>query len=659
MKIISLIDLCELGRIKLWRYYITAIIFTFYFSHLEASEVDSLKQLSYTLSDSAKVDVLNQISWELKSSNAHEAINYASKALDQSRLISYKKGQVEALFNLSVIHSIKSNFKLSDSLSFAAISLFRSTQNLVGIAKSWNVLGLNHIARGNYQEASEYLKKSLAIFKEVNYIEYILKVEGNLANINYQLGHFDSALISYQNLIRYAKEKADVEMLADNLKNQGLVYAELGKYAQSLETFFEVLEISNQLEDSNRIGGVLNSISTVFNQLDMADESIETIRRAIRINEKLKNNRRLADNFNSIANAFRKIDQFDSAFIYYQKAIKKNEYIQNNNRGLVYTNIGIYYMHLNKIDSAEHYLKRALKINTLSNQEDDIARDKLNLAEIYQINGENDSALNLLLESYEYWVRLKMYKQIALTAEKLSILYSKYGNQKMAFDYQLEVKRAQDSIFSREKQNELMRVLIKQRLKEQSDFTVLKDHNSKNNKSMYLSMLLISAIGILLLVIMWHKRKNTVIELKNNLDKKERELTFQSLSSIQKDQFIQQFTKNIEDVTRKNPENQSMLSLLQDAKIQSIGMESWDNFKSTFEQIAPNFFEALLQKHPTLTNKELRLCAMMRLNIPTEEMAKILGISSKSVNMAKYRLRKHLNVSGKRSLEKFIFSIKI
>lgn len=86
--------------------------------------------------------------------------------------------------------------------------------------------------------------------------------------------------------------------------------------------------------------------------------------------------------------------------------------------------------------------------------------------------------------------------------------------------------------------------------------------------------------------------------------------------------------------------------------------ESWSMFQTNFDRIHENFFRNLKQQYPDLTSGDLRFCALLRLNMPTKEIAKFLNISVRGVDAARYRLRKKFNLSSEDSLTDFMIEFK-
>src|SRR5699024_8700294 len=85
--------------------------------------------------------------------------------------------------------------------------------------------------------------------------------------------------------------------------------------------------------------------------------------------------------------------------------------------------------------------------------------------------------------------------------------------------------------------------------------------------------------------------------------------------------------------------------------------EDWEDFKHYFEEVHTGFFEALKQQAPTLTTSELRLSALVKLNLTIKEIATILNITPDSVKTARYRLRKKLDMNTEDDLSEFMMNV--
>lgn len=82
--------------------------------------------------------------------------------------------------------------------------------------------------------------------------------------------------------------------------------------------------------------------------------------------------------------------------------------------------------------------------------------------------------------------------------------------------------------------------------------------------------------------------------------------------------------------------------------------QDWHQFKIHFDKVHEDFLERLKQEYPDLSPKDLQLAAYLRLNLSSKEIASMMNITIRSIEGCRYRLRKHLNLSGQTNLNEFI-----
>jgi len=82
--------------------------------------------------------------------------------------------------------------------------------------------------------------------------------------------------------------------------------------------------------------------------------------------------------------------------------------------------------------------------------------------------------------------------------------------------------------------------------------------------------------------------------------------------------------------------------------------EDWIQFESYFNSAHQNFMDRLQEKYPSITSGDLRTCCLLRMNLSTKEMASLLNVSVRAVELRRYRLRKKLNLAGTVNLNDFL-----
>ena len=85
--------------------------------------------------------------------------------------------------------------------------------------------------------------------------------------------------------------------------------------------------------------------------------------------------------------------------------------------------------------------------------------------------------------------------------------------------------------------------------------------------------------------------------------------------------------------------------------------KDWKDFDTYFESLNKNFYLRLKEISPDISPNDLKICALIKLNLSIKEMAVILSISPDSVKTARYRLRKKLSLQTEDNLTDFILSL--
>jgi DNA-binding CsgD family transcriptional regulator len=97
-----------------------------------------------------------------------------------------------------------------------------------------------------------------------------------------------------------------------------------------------------------------------------------------------------------------------------------------------------------------------------------------------------------------------------------------------------------------------------------------------------------------------------------------------------------------------------VIRLLDDAESND---EDWEHFSTHFDQVHSNFLSTIKNKFPKLTPTDLKLCAYLRINLSSKEIAQLMGISVRGVEISRYRLRKKLALPQEVSLFDFLQAI--
>ena len=83
----------------------------------------------------------------------------------------------------------------------------------------------------------------------------------------------------------------------------------------------------------------------------------------------------------------------------------------------------------------------------------------------------------------------------------------------------------------------------------------------------------------------------------------------------------------------------------------------WNLFEESFNEAHENFFLKLKANYPELVPNDLKLCAYLRMNMSSKEIASLLNITTRGVEIRRYRLRKKLGLKPNQNLTEFLMSL--
>jgi hypothetical protein len=148
-------------------------------------------------------------------------------------------------------------------------------------------------------------------------------------------------------------------------------------------------------------------------------------------------------------------------------------------------------------------------------------------------------------------------------------------------------------------------------------------------------------------------------KLENELSYKSKELASATLSLIAINDFLTALKKDIQaQIVNGNYAKKYYDKLLRWIGENQTKEDEWDIYQNNFDRVHEHFFRKLKARYPDLTPGDLRMCALLRLNMPTKDMAKMLNLSVRGVEGARYRLRRKLNLPEGENLIDFMITFK-
>ncbi|WP_456315539.1 LuxR C-terminal-related transcriptional regulator [Pseudomonas shirazensis] len=143
-----------------------------------------------------------------------------------------------------------------------------------------------------------------------------------------------------------------------------------------------------------------------------------------------------------------------------------------------------------------------------------------------------------------------------------------------------------------------------------------------------------------------------ILELE--LQTKSSEVAGKSLSIAKQSEMIE----NIQSILDSEKDFNKLKSEIKKAiKINEVNKHEWEIFETNLNQIHNEFIINLSKKFPNLTPKDIKLCVYLKMNLSSKEIAPMMNISFRGVELHRYRLRKKLNLTQDENLSKFLLSL--
>lgn len=469
----------------------------------------------------------------------------------------------------------------------------------------------------DYFKALEYARQAKDFAAENGLKRMELTADTNIGNIAISQGDYKLAATYYFNALKRYEETKDTSGMVSLNNNLGAAYDRMREYDKALECFFTAQEL-------------LNASGTA----EKRKITLPTI-------------------YNNIANIYQTKGDPKSALAYYEKSLDLALEVPNHKaQGIAYNNIGkLYANELNDPAKALDYLMKGLEFREKVGDQGEIARSLIILSNYHQNQKELRQGKQYASRALEIGTKIGSLDIQRAAFLLLSELEEASGDYRAALSFHKQFKSFSDSILNQQATSEITRLQL------QYDFEKAekqREEESKQTKFKYLSAIAALSIGLILailitLVVRYRARQAELSQrnLAQDVEIKNKELTTNVMYLIRKNELINNVAKRLLKIQRNLlPENQKIIQeIILDLQREGDN-DTWKEFELRFNQVHSEFYTNLRNLYPDLSPTEEKLCAFLRLNMSSKEIAAVTQQSIKSVEVARARLRKKLNLTN-------------
>ena len=472
---------------------------------------------------------------------------------------------------------------------------------------------------GSLNKATELLHESLLVLEKLNLSSKLAFSYELLGQIYMRSENYALATLNFNQALHQYKQLSDKNGEARLLGQIGHVYEKTFLYDSALAYQKKALDYLLENKDSVNLSGIYDNIGSIYEDLGKYELAEENFRKAYAINQHIGAVNGLIINLNNLGDIGRKTGDSESAIMFYHQALNlaARHHIKYQEKSAI-KDLSKVYESIGQTDSALFYLNIShdLTEELFSEQ---MASEIANAHSVYELDQKHQQ---IQLLQKEKTISQRITFIISISAAVLILLLA-------GFYYQTLTKiRQQKKLLITE--NKLSKVELKNTLLSQEKLAAELENKQLKEK-----------------------------QLQNELELKGSSLTRSALHLVQKNELLDNLREHLKKIRRSPTEEipGKVKKLIKTIDLNFSLDDDWQEFESIFQQVHTSFFDQLKLLYPDLTPSEIRLCAMIRLNLHSKEIATIMSISNDSLRIARYRLRKKLGLKKGANLYSFILNL--
>lgn len=502
----------------------------------------------------------------------------------------------------------------------------------------------------------------------------------------------DSAYNLLKHYLNIAKNENNTFREAMCLQQMGQLLYHRGNYTAAIDHLLDAEKIFRDNTYQQPLAQTLNYLGNIYYYNKQTQKAKSEFAEALKLFKSLKDKKGISETYGQIGHIYEKGQMYDSAYYFQKMALSYLSQEEDKTPAAkIYENIGSIMEDRALYDSALHYYILSLELNQIADNK--IAQIEVinNIGDVYRKTGNyskglqySKDAVMLSLQLQEKYQLSSAYRDIARSYELLKRYDSAYYYNELGRELMQEIYTTESS-----KEIALMQTLFDTEKKD-AEITKL---NAERRANLIIS---ISAVIVVLLlsILAWaiynrqqlkiknersinernqqiYETRNGLLQaelknkqleelnLKQQLEIKSKELSSHILHLIQKNEVLETLRADLDELQKddKRDQKKQVRKIIQKINTSFNQDSYWEEFRLIFDNVHQSFFTSLQQMNTDLTASELKLLALIKMNLSSQDIATLLGITPDSLRVTRYRIKKKLKLNPDESLTSFIQSL--
>jgi tetratricopeptide (TPR) repeat protein len=327
------------------------------------------------------------------------------EALLEEELVDKLKGEV--LGYAGLVYKAKGEWERAIEYYKRSLAIEEKVGDEHGMAATFNNLGVVYQDKREWERAIEYHERSLMIQEKVGDAHGMAATFNNLGNVYQDKGEWERTIEYYERSLAIKEEMGDAHGMAVTFNNLGEVYRAKGEWERAVEYYERSLAIKEKTGDEHGMAATLNNLGNVYQAKGEWERAIEYYERDLAICEKVGDKQGMATTFNNLGFVYQARGKWEQAIEYYERSLAiaqkiGDEYIVAR----IFNNLGGVYRAKGKWERAMEYYERSLVIREKMDDEHGMAYIYNNMALLYRTQDELGKAIPLFEKSLMIFERI-------------------------------------------------------------------------------------------------------------------------------------------------------------------------------------------------------------------------------------------------------------
>jgi two-component sensor histidine kinase len=297
-----------------------SLFFLFFYASVTA-QTDSLEQKLVTASKQEKIEIYKQLVNTYSKIEIDKALDYAKQGLELVK-DEYTKSTGFFYLRMGNFYNDKSEHETALFYNKKMLEVAKRLQYELGVAKSYQNIGVTYVKMGNYNRALDYYLKALGIYQVLEEENFIVGITGNIGSLySCRLKDYKNGLLYYNKALELSKKNGNEEFRAHILGAVSELYMGQKEYTKARNVLEESISIAEKINAIEIIISGYNNLSLINIEEKKFNKAIEYTKKALQIQLERGSSEDISQIYLTLGDIYDKLENIEAATSYYNKAL--------------------------------------------------------------------------------------------------------------------------------------------------------------------------------------------------------------------------------------------------------------------------------------------------------------------------------------------------